>query len=169
MDVTKWYAVALGAIAALVLGFYLMQSVYKLVHTYATILFLKHLLYPQIHRRLRGSGRTSRFDVMLIMAFLIANMLLISIGVRSKAHIIQRTGLLSIINLIPLALGGRINLVANWCGITLGDYSRVHRWLGRVAITEGLVHSVVAAIFGPPHISRFSRGFGIAVSSTSKN
>jgi hypothetical protein len=158
MDITQWYAVALGAIAAAYVLFYISKAVIKFSHTYASFYFLKYAFYPeilrylrgsdiitQILRYLRGSDTTTPFDAVLITGFVVGNILCITIGAGNISGLIGRTGLIAAINLMPLALGGHMNLIASYCGFALGGYGRIHRWLGRVAITEGLVHSIMAA------------------------
>ncbi|KAG9232960.1 hypothetical protein BJ875DRAFT_442684 [Amylocarpus encephaloides] len=38
-----------------------------------------------------------------------------------------------------------MNIVASWCGLSLGAYARIHEWLGIVVIVKGLVHTVAGA------------------------
>lgn len=145
MDVTQWYAVGLGAIVVSPIVFLILWSIRRIDHTYLAFLFLKHVFYPQIHRYLRGSGKTTLFDVILILGFLITNVLCITIGVQDTSTLMKRTALMSTINLIPLSLGHHINFIFDRCGIKSKDYGRIHRWLGRAAVVEGFMHSVVAA------------------------
>ncbi|KAI9772408.1 MAG: hypothetical protein M1840_000611 [Geoglossum simile] len=152
MDITQWYAVALGALAVSSIVFCLFWFIIRVARTYATFYFLKHVFYPQVHKYLRGSGKTTRFDVILIIGFLMGNTLCVTIGVRNTSCLIKRTGLMSIINLMPLALGSHMNLVVNRCGLGPESYGRMHRWLGRVAIIEGFVHSTVAATSQKPDL-----------------
>ena len=145
MNTTQWYAVALGALAAFSIVFFLMWSLIRVVHTYATFYFLKYVFYPQIHRYFRGSSKTTCFDATLIVVFLASNVVCVVIGVGDATTLSKRMGQMSTINLIPLALGGHMNVIVNLCGVRPENYQRMHRWLGRVAIVEGLVHSIMAA------------------------
>jgi hypothetical protein len=45
MDITQWYAVALAAIAALSIVFYVLGISIGFLRTYATYHFLKHVFY----------------------------------------------------------------------------------------------------------------------------
>jgi hypothetical protein len=150
----QWYAVALGGLITLFIISYLLLSIIKIIHTYTMIYFLKHLFYLQVHRYIRGSGKTTRFDVVWIVVFLVGNVLCATIGVKNISSFTRHTDLMSTINLIPLSLGGHMNLVASRC-IKFEDYSRIYRWLGMVAIAEGLVHATAAASSQKPslHIS----------------
>jgi len=145
MNTTQWYAVALGALAAFFIVFFLMWSLIRVVRTYATFYFLKYLFYPQIHRFFRGSSKTTCFDATLIVVFLASNVVCVVIGAGDATTLRKRMGQMSTINLIPLALGGHMNVIVDLCGVRPENYQRMHRWLGRVAIVEGLVHSIMAA------------------------
>ena len=81
MDITQWYEVALRTLAV------------------SSIVF-----YPQVHRYLRGSGKTTRLDVVSIVAFLVGNALCVAIGVKDFPSLIKRTGLMSSVNLMPLTI-----------------------------------------------------------------
>jgi hypothetical protein len=70
----------------------------------------------------------------MIIAFLIGNILYITIRVKNISRLTRRSGLIFIIILIPLSLRGYINLIANHCGIRLDFYTRIHRWLEKVVI-----------------------------------
>jgi hypothetical protein len=144
MDITQCYAVALGGVVALFIIAKTFLTIFKYTRTYAKFYFLKYVYYPQIHKLLRGSEKTTGFDVLLIVVFLVGNVLCTTIRVKDIHGLTGRSGLMSIINLMPLSLGGHMNLIASRCGIRLGAYSRTHRWLGRVAIVEGLIHTVAA-------------------------
>ncbi len=152
MEITEWYALALACVAASALVFCLTWSLAKLIHRHGAFLFLKHIVYPQIPRYLRGSGKTTRFDVLLIAAFLIANILCLTVKVHDSSTFVKRTGQMSAINMIPLALGHQTNLIFDRCGISSEDCGRMHRWLGRTAVAEGLVHSIVAVTSRTPNM-----------------
>ena len=156
MDITQWYAVALGAIAAACILFSMSRVMIKLSHTYGSFYFLKWVFYPeivsylrwsntitQILRYLGGSDTTTPFDAVLAMGFVVGNILCITTG--DTSGLIERTGLMATVNLVPLALGGRMNVIGSYCGVGLGGFRRIHRLLGRVAIIEGSVHSIMAA------------------------
>jgi hypothetical protein len=179
MDMTQWYAVALGAIAAACVLFSISRVIIKLFHAYASFYFLKYVFYPEILRYLRGSDiitqilrylrgpdSTTPFDAVLITGFVVGNILCVTIGAGNISGLIGRTGLIAAINLVPLALGGHMNLIASYCGVALGGYGRIHRWLGRVAIIEGSVHSIMAARSRKPDLHVPSQMAALIVSDS---
>ena len=87
----------------------------------------------------------TRFDVILIAVLFIGNVICTTVGVKDIPNLIGRTGLISIVNLMPLPLGGHMNLIASRCGISLEAYVSIHRWLAMAGIVEGLVHTAIAA------------------------
>jgi len=69
------------------------------------------------------------------------------LGIKTRSDLISRSGLMASINLIPLFLGGRTNVLASFLGISLHTYYLAHHWVGRVVIIQGLIHvgSVIAS------------------------
>lgn len=158
MGIINWYAIAFAFVVAL---YVIVQLCIRTVRFFWTSLanhallfaravqhvrryFLSYVYYQQIPRCFRGSKDVAWFDVLLLLTFLAVNALFLSLGVRDIDAFIQRSGLLCSINLLPLFLGGHMNILANYCGIGMQVYARLHRWLGRVAVLEGLLHAVVS-------------------------
>ncbi|PVH68072.1 hypothetical protein DL98DRAFT_395368, partial [Cadophora sp. DSE1049] len=151
MDITQWYAVALGSLVVLFHVSHPLLLMMRISGTYIASSFLKHLYHPRVRLNIRGSNRyigfsskMARFDVLLVVLFLVGNAVCLSVEVKDVASLIKRSGLLCIINLVPLALGEHMNLVASFCGVRLSAYASMHKWLGRVVMAEGLIHSAAA-------------------------
>lgn len=54
----------------------------------------------------------------------------------------NRTGVLSVMNMIPLfLLAGRNNPLIYLLGISFDTYNLIHRWLGRMVVMEGVIHT----------------------------
>lgn len=94
---------------------------------------------------MRGSEKATLFDAGLIVAFVVGNVICFTLEVKDVATLVKRSGVICTINLVPLALGEHMNMVASWCGLSLGAYARIHEWLGIVVIVEGLVHTAAGA------------------------
>jgi len=163
MHITALYAIALGSLIASYIIVSVVSSIGKIVQTYGKVFFLKHLFYPQIPRCFSTSGKTTRFDLLILVAFLSANALALSIGIRDVPGLIARSGLLSVINLMPLFSGGQMNIVASRCGVGLRAYARMHRWLGRVALIEGIIHFAAAWPTYKPNFNTLSEITGLVV------
>jgi hypothetical protein len=146
MDITQWYAVALGGLVVLFHASYLIMKI---------SCFLKHLFCPQVRFSTSGFNRyiglsTMRVDVMLVVLFLVGNAICITVGVKDIASLVRRSALLCTINLMPLALGERMNPMASIFGVRLSASASMHEWLGSVVMAEGLVH--IAAALSSQHI-----------------
>lgn len=63
MDITHWYAVTLGGTVALLIIASILLAILTITRKYATFRFLKHVYYPQVDKYLRGSEKTTRFDL----------------------------------------------------------------------------------------------------------
>jgi hypothetical protein len=75
--------------------------------TYIASSFLKHLYHPRVRFHIRGSNRyigfsskTARFNVLLVILFLVGNTVCLSVEVKDVASLTKRSGLLCIINLV---------------------------------------------------------------------
>jgi hypothetical protein len=140
MDITQWYAVALGGLVVLFHALHLIMKI---------SCFLKHLFCPQVRLSMRGFNRyigfsTMRFDVMLVVLFLVGNAIFITVGVKDIASLVERSALLCTINLMPLALGERMNPIASIFRVRLSASASMHEWLGSVVMAEGVVHIAAA-------------------------
>lgn len=70
-------------------------------------------------------------------------------GTRAAAlsHLRNRTGTLSVINMIPLVvLAGRNNPLISLLSISFDNFNLVHRWFGRIVVLQALAHSVAEVI-----------------------
>lgn len=100
---------------------------------------LKHLSYPLMLVRLRGTFTMGRLHDVYLAIYIDANILCSAIGIPSWALFGQRFDHLAMANIIPLCLGGRTNLIANLCYLPLRKYGLMHRWIGRVRVIEALL------------------------------
>jgi hypothetical protein len=144
MEITQWYAISLGALAALYISYYILHAALSVAHVFGAHFVVKHLIHPQIPQILRGEDTITRFHSLLIFLYLSGNGICLAFGITSTAQLGIRSGLMSLVNLIPLCAGGRINMVADFCGLSQQNYSRMHRWIGRVAVVQGLTHAVIS-------------------------
>ncbi|ROW12251.1 hypothetical protein VMCG_00167 [Cytospora schulzeri] len=54
----------------------------------------------------------------------------------------NRTGVLSVVNMVPLWLmAGRNNPLIKWLGMSFDTFNLLHRWLGRIVVIEAVVHT----------------------------
>jgi len=121
MDIVQWYAVALAAITALSIVFYMLGISIGFLRTYATYHFLKHVFYPWVYKYIRG---TTRYHALLVLALLVGNVVCL---MDDRTKIMQRTGLLSTVNLVPLALGSHMNSVVSCYGLRYEAYNAIYR------------------------------------------
>jgi len=90
----------------------------------------------------------NRFQTIFLTLFVAMNVTLAVWGIDySTKEIVwatqlrNRTGYLATINMVPLfIMAGRNNPLIVWCGISFDTFNLMHRWFGRLAILEGLVH-----------------------------
>lgn len=167
MDITLWYAIALSGLIACYIVPFISLKIFQKTGPRVKHQFLKHVYYPPIHRYLRGSEQTTRFDLLVIIIFLGGVVLGTGIKVQDVNELRRRSGLIAVITFIPLSLGARMNLLADSCEVRLGTYRRIHRWLGGIFVAEGLVHTAAAVSLQKLDISKLRDVGGLTVSSGS--
>lgn len=145
MNITHWYAISLGALVASFLSYRLYFFALSTAHVYGGRLALKYLVYPQIPKLLRGEGTITRLHVLIILIYITGNIVCTVSGVTNFVQLRTRLGLMSLVNLMPLCLGGRITFLGDLCGLSYENYSRIHRWIGRITILHGLLHIIIAS------------------------
>ncbi|KAE9962524.1 hypothetical protein BLS_000217 [Venturia inaequalis] len=90
----------------------------------------------------------SRLQTIALLAYVVVSVTITCWAIawdKPKAKILsqltQRTGYLAIVNMVPLfILAGRNNPLIQLTGITFDTYNLIHRWLGRIVITEAVIH-----------------------------
>ncbi|KAG4412489.1 hypothetical protein IFR04_014383 [Cadophora malorum] len=145
MDIPSWYCFILGCTFAIWL---LLRAVYRAFTSEwlsTSSFFLKHVAYPHVFPRIPFLGTATRLEVLLASAYLVANIVLVTVvGVDSRSDIGTRAAIMSTINLIPLLCGPRLSLMTEMLGITLRASIGSHQWLGRTAVAEVLLHTIIS-------------------------
>ncbi|CAO1599874.1 MAG: hypothetical protein LQ349_008756 [Xanthoria aureola] len=124
----------------------------------------QHLLYAPLFRRrhlrelhfgwFHMGYVPSRFQSLFLTAVIIMNVTLSVAGIEwngtraaALSHLRNRTGTLSVINMIPLVvLAGRNNPLISLLSISFDNFNLVHRWFGRIVVLQALAHSVAEVI-----------------------
>ncbi len=146
MQIILIYAVALGGVITLLL----LWRVFLLAGDEtrgAVFSFLrKKISYTLIYRRRASSDNISIPSLLNILLFLAANITVCTFKIHDRTELAQRCGALSLINIVPLFLGGQTSFLADLIlRLPLGQRSVIHRWLGRICVLQGLVHGVLNA------------------------
>lgn len=72
------------------------------------------------------------------------------------SELLSRSGIMSVINMIPLfILAGRNNPIIWLTGISFDTMNLIHRWFGRIVILEAIAHTV-CWIANKVHTSKYS-------------
>ena len=117
----------------------------------------KRLCYPLLMTRLRGTTNVSILDSMWIIFYCVVNAVCLAFNITNLAQLGSRSWMLFGINMIPLFLGGRTNLIADkMLRMHRARYELAHRWIGRMCFVQGTLHAV--ATFSLPGSSPSATG-----------
>ena len=163
MNFTHWYAVAIAGAAACLLFRRIGSVASEFLVSRFKALALRSIAYPLLlHRRYWTS--ITRLQGAVIGSYYIINGFCMGLGIRSRADLIARSGMMASINLIPLFLGGRTSMLANFLGISLHTYYLAHHWIGRLVVIQSLLHVALVIAAGKPWTFDSSQVSGISVS-----
>ena len=126
----------------------------------------EHLLYAPLFRQrhneemhlfcgLKFGVLPTRFQTLLLSGIIAMNVVFCTYGlewstagtVEMLNHLRNRTGTLSVVNMIPLViLAGRNNPLIGLLNISYDSFNLTHRWFGRMVTAEAVVHTVAWAV-----------------------
>ena len=166
MDAVEWYSIISGCIFSVWL---LSYGIYRALNSrwpLTTSFVMRRIIYPHVFPRIPFLGTATRFQVLIVFLYLLTNALFVfAIGAKSRAGISSRAATMSIINLIPLLCGPRLSLVTRLLGISLRASIGSHQWLGRTAIAQMSLHTVILLTESTPFTWTTSNLTGVVVCS----
>lgn len=149
MNLTQWYGIALGALFAFLLLYRTGSVASHFLIARFSVLALKHVSYPLLFRR-RYYSSVSRIQATLVCSYFLINGFSMGLGIKTRSDLMIRSGVMASINIIPLFLGGRTSVLANFVGISLHTYYIGHHWVGRIVILQGILYVGLAIASGTP-------------------
>ncbi|SPO02701.1 related to ferric-chelate reductase [Cephalotrichum gorgonifer] len=117
---------------------------------YAPIFRKRHNRELQMSSAINMGTLPTRLEFVLLIGYFATNVAFCLIGIpfteqlgTAASRFRNRTGILSVINMIPLfLLAGRNNPFIPLLNISFDQFNLLHRWLGRIVVLEALAHTV---------------------------
>ncbi len=146
MDVTRIYAVVAGSLFAILTTINFCIHVWTLLQTYS-VWILGHIVYPFFLRRHRLLGPWSYRGFILRTVYLLINVFCSAYRTHSIMEAGKRTGILSLINLMPLFFGPHLDFLAKLLGISLNNLHTVHGSAAVMSVSLSAAHAIFS-VFG---------------------
>ncbi|KAK3115493.1 hypothetical protein LTR53_005109 [Teratosphaeriaceae sp. CCFEE 6253] len=143
MDIGEWYAIALGSLLVVLFVWHLAvrTSAWRKRGVSA---IRKQMSQGVPIARPGGTASVSFSAGVGLMLIATANILASVLGISTREQLAHRLAIMSLLNMVLLSAGGRTNIVADVClGISLQNYALFHRWLGRICVTQALIHAIL--------------------------
>ena len=144
MEVTAVYAISLGAIFLLWMLVTAGLSISRLLYSYGVYYLSKYLVNCQLPQLLRGHTMLTRLDLLLVSLYLAGNVTTIFFGNSTLEDVKKRTGHLAIVNIMPLGLIGRPNMLVDSCSVPHRVRARFHKCLGIMVLIHATTHCGIA-------------------------
>ena len=147
MQATLVYTVAYASAVALLLCWRLSQFLTTKVRKRIFSTFSKWVVYTVLFPRLNESSDVTVLSAVLIVLFLAGNVIASVLALHDRDELSSRLARLSSINMVFLYLGGRTNIIVDK-GFRLShtEYWLLHRWLGRTAAAQGIIHGTIEVV-----------------------
>ena len=122
--------------------------------TYAPLWKKRHNREFRLSSAINVGTLPSRLHTIILVIYLLSNLIYMFFLDWSKenrwsfwAEVRGRSGTLSAVNMVPLfILAGRNNPLIPLLQISFDTYNLLHRWMGRLAFIEALIHTIAWAI-----------------------
>lgn len=144
MNSAEWYGAGLGLFFAVWIIYRITSRLLRLLLAGVSFFLLKHLFYPRGIGRGAWWGDISRFQMLAVVSYILANAICMAWGFKSLAQFSSRVAFLSTINLVPLFAGSQLSLAADTLGVSLRTQIRMHTWMGLMSSVQAVLHSVLS-------------------------
>ena len=144
LEVTTVYAISFGAIFLLWMLVTTGLSISRHPYSYGVYYLSKHLVNRQLPQTLRGHAMLTRLDLLLLSLCLAGNVTAIFFGNSTLEDVKKRTSYLAIVNIMPLGLIGRPNMLVDSSGIPHREQAKFHKWLGLIVLVHATTHCGIA-------------------------
>jgi hypothetical protein len=146
MNSAEWYGAGLGLLLAVWIIYRITSRLIRLLMVGASFFLLKHLFYAKGIGRGAWWSSVSRFQMLAVVIYVVANAICMAWGYKSVAQFSSRAAFLSITNLVPLFAGSQLSLAADALGISLRTQIRMHTWMGLMSSVQAVLHAVLSVI-----------------------
>jgi uncharacterized membrane protein len=141
MQPTVIYAIAFASGILLLLLWRLSQFLTVKARERILSTITKWVVFTVPCPRMDGTSDVTILAAAFVVALLAGNLAASLVALQDRQDLSFRLARLSLINMVFLYLGGRTNLfVDKIFRLSHTEYWLLHRWLGRVAALEGLIH-----------------------------
>lgn len=115
---------------------------------YSPLFRVRHNREFQLSTAVNVGTLPTRFQTFFLIGYLVGNIVFCTFMIdyamdttSMLGEVRNRTGVLSVVNMVPLfLLAGRNNPLIQLLGISFDTYNLIHRWLGRIVVLEAVAH-----------------------------
>jgi hypothetical protein len=121
-----------------------LQSLAGKVRERLVTTFSKWVVYIVIFPRINGSSDVIVVTAIILTAFVIVNVVGCILSVQTRMELSLRLAKLCVTNIVFLYIGSRLNIILDKVFRLLHqEHHLLHRWIGRVLVTEGIIHGTM--------------------------
>ncbi|KAI9893036.1 MAG: hypothetical protein M1814_000920 [Vezdaea aestivalis] len=137
------YVIVLSGVYALSVCYYVLRCGYRKFAPAIRRCLDLHLIHPLVGVRGASSNDLTRAELLAVLLYGATNAFYSFFRANSVDVVGSRFGALSLVNMVPLMLGGRPSTLAGMLGLGANWQRRLHRSMGWLSIVQGIVHAAV--------------------------
>jgi hypothetical protein len=161
------YTIAYASAVGVLLAWRLSQSLAGKVRERLVASFYKWVVYSVIVPRMNGIPDVTVITAAFLAAFIIANVVGCVLSVQTRVEFSLRLAKLCVTNVVFLYIGGRSNIILDkFFRLSHQEHHLLHRWIGRVSVTEGLIHGTIAMLQSGPSFNPIDVSVSLLARST---
>lgn len=145
MSITQIYTIIVDAVFDLILMISVVFSFLRFFRFYI-VLLVKNLLYLHVLRRHRFFESWTRAQVLLHLLYLTVNIFCSIFEVFFVKELDNRTGILSLINMILSYFDYHLSFVSNMLDLFILNYQRIHASIEVMFVFLSLFHAVINVV-----------------------
>ena len=167
MDLTIIYLIVIAGIFSSFLLRRLIPVLLSIYRNHASVYVLRHLVYPYLYRRYSFVTPITRFRALLLSLYLGATLFCNLYGIRTLEDASSRAGWLSIVNMVPLFITGRVTTIMQVLGLSLHESIAAHSATGAMVLSQSVAHISMELKRTSLDLAEKSSVFGLIVSNVS--
>ena len=146
MDVTQIYAIVAGSLFGILTTVNFCIHLWTTLQTY-TVWILRYIVYRFVLRRHRLAGPWFLKGFIFRCIYLLTNIFCSAYRTKSIVEAGRRTGILALVNLMPLYFGPHLDFLAKLLGVSLNDLHIVHGSAATMSVLLSTTHALFS-VFG---------------------
>jgi hypothetical protein len=148
MEEVQDYAIALGVVITILLALRMQQWLATYAGSILHLFFLRYFRYCSVFTK-RNFLHLTWLQFTGLIIYLAGNIIPLTLHYSGTRNLEQRLAVMATANCSLLFFSGPTNVLTDWLGISNVAHMIMHRWIGRIAALQAILHATIVLILHP--------------------